>query len=160
MIEISFKAFHDQDYRERGYKLYVLKNGNEDVLYVGISTRSIWERWFGMNGHILWTDRYATGESEVGQKVVDHLPDSLQWKIQLWTLKDCISFCKDMLPSKRSSPMIQFVEPLMIQKLSPALNVACNLHPGKDTTPISEREKLRKKLLDDAYDKVFNHQDN
>ena len=56
--------------------------------------------------------------------------------------------------------MIQFVEPLMIQKLSPALNVACNLHPGKDTTPISEREKLRKKLLDDAYDKVFNHQDN
>ena len=69
MIEISFKAFHDQDYRERGYKLYVLKNGNEDVLYVGISTRSIWERWFGMNGHILWTDRYATGESEVVKRL-------------------------------------------------------------------------------------------
>jgi hypothetical protein len=48
MIEIDFEKFHNHDYREKGYDLYVMKNGLGDPLYVGISTRSIWELWFGM----------------------------------------------------------------------------------------------------------------
>jgi hypothetical protein len=43
----------------------------------------------------------------------------------------------------------------MINKLSPILNVSCNLHPGKDTTPKSKKEIEREKLLDEVYRKIF-----
>ena len=41
MIEIDFESFHNQDYIEEGYDLYVVKNGLGDVLYVG-------ETWIGI----------------------------------------------------------------------------------------------------------------
>jgi hypothetical protein len=154
MIESNFENFHNQDYVEEGYDLYVMKNGVGDVLYVGISKRNIWERWFGWNGHIMWSDRMIDGNSSVGQKIVDHLPESLNWKIQLWALEDCVNFCKDEfhIPKK---PNINAMESLMIRKLSPILNASCNLHPGKDTTPRSQREIECEKLLDEVYKKVF-----
>ena len=114
MIEISFKRFHDQDYVEKGYDLYVMKNGLGDPLYVGISTQSIWERWFGWNGHMVWDGNIIYGTSAVGQKIEDHLPDLLKWKIQLWTLKDCIKFCKHELTATKHQPDIKFIEPFMI----------------------------------------------
>jgi hypothetical protein len=156
MIEIDFENFHDQDYVDEGYDLYVMKNGFGDVLYIGISTQSIWDRWIGWNGHMVWVDKVIYGTSSVGQKIEDHLPDSLKWKIQLWTLEDCIKFCKDELPPSRRLPTINFIEPFMIQKLSSILNVTYNLNPGKDTTPMSEREKKREEILDYWYDKLFN----
>ncbi|RPJ25814.1 MAG: hypothetical protein EHM33_13445 [Chloroflexi bacterium] len=154
MIEIDFERFHNQDYIEEGYDLYVMKNGLGDVLYVGISKQSIWDRWFGWSGHILWLDHVIEGSSAVGQKIVDHLPDALKWKIQLWTLEDCVNFCRDILPATRI-PNISFIEPYMIQKLSPILNGSYNLHPGKDTTPRSKQEIEREKILDDMYKKIF-----
>jgi hypothetical protein len=154
MIEIDFEHFHNQDYMEEGYDLYVMKNGLGDVLYVGISNQSIWERWFGWNGHILWLDHVVEGNSAVGQKIVDHLPGSLKWEIQLWTLEDCVSFCRDILPTTHI-PNIAFIEPYMIQKLSPILNSSYNFHPGKDTTPKSKREIEREKDLDEIYKQIF-----
>ncbi|HET6594537.1 MAG TPA: hypothetical protein VFG81_02870 [Anaerolineales bacterium] len=154
MIEIDFETFHNQDYEEAGYDLYVMKNGPGSVLYVGISRQSIWERWFGWNGHLLWADRVIEGNSPVGRKIVDHLPDSLKWKIQLWTLPDCIDFCSDILPAVHF-PSIDFIEPYMIQKLSPILNGSYNLRPGKDTTPKSKKEIERENFLDDMYKKIF-----
>jgi hypothetical protein len=154
MIEIDFESFHNKDYLEGGYDLYVVKNGLGDVLYVGISNQSIWERWFGWNGHMLWVDHVIEGNSPVGEKIVDHLPHSLKWKIQLWTLEDCVVFCRDILPST-SIPNIDFTEPYMIQKLSPILNGSYNLNPGKDTTPKSKREIEREKFLDEMYKKIF-----
>jgi hypothetical protein len=156
MIEIDFEKFGDQDFVDEGYELYVMKNGSGAVLYVGITTQSIWERWFGWNGHMMWEGNTIYGISLIGQKIVDHLPESLKWKIQLWTLEDCRIFCKDMLPETQSYTTIQFVEPLMIQKLSPSLNVTFNLNPGKDTTPKSKQEKKREETLDNWYDKIFN----
>ena len=156
MIEINFEKFHNQNYVEKGYDLYVMKNGLGDPLYVGISTRSIWERWFGWNGHIVWDGNIIYGASAVGQKIEDHLPESLKWKIQLWTLKDCIKFCKHELTVTKHQPDIRFVEPFMIQKLSPILNGTYNLRPGKDTTPKSKKEIEREKYLDKVYDEIFN----
>jgi hypothetical protein len=93
-------------------------------------------------------------ESSVGRKVVDHLPDSWDWKIQLWTLEDCKEFCADDLnPNGRYD--IKWLEPFMIQKLRPSLNVIYNLNPGIDSTPLSEREKKRKEALDKAYREIF-----
>ena len=154
MIEIDFNSFHEQEYADDGYELYVMKNGVESVLYVGISRGSIWERWFGFGGHILWADHVIQGNSMVGQKIVDHMPSALHWKIQLWTLEDCVQYCKDEYPIP-ATPNIGFIEPFMINKLSPILTGSYNLLPGKDTTPKSKKELEREKLLDEIYRKIF-----
>jgi hypothetical protein len=157
MIEISFKDFYEYKYQDpvdNFFELYVMKNGFDDVLYIGISNQNIWNRWFGWNGHITFSNKFIGGESSVGRKIVDHLPDSWDWRIQLWTLEDCASFCKDILPSASNYP-IQFLELLMIKKLSPVLNNNYNLNPGIDHMPKSEKEKIREAELDKAYKDVF-----
>ena len=154
MIEITFEDFHEHNFDEEGFVVYVLKNGLDDALYVGISKKNIWSRWFAFGGHMIWDGKYIIGQSAVGQKIVDQLPDSLKWKIQLWMLKDCIEFCKDILPPLRQYT-IEFVEPFMIKKLSPILNGSFNLNPGKDTTPKSKKEIEREQLLDTMYKKIF-----
>lgn len=156
VIELTLLEFHEQQYREQQYCLYVVKNGNDDILYVGISTNNIWERWFAWGGHMTWDGKVIYGESSIGIKVENHLPDSLKWKIQLWTLQDCVKFCRKLLPTDCSEVTIHDVEPLMIQKLSPALNVIYNLTPGKDTTPKSQKEKELEQRADAAYDEIFN----
>ncbi len=155
MIEITFKEFYEYRYsNDIPYELYVMKNGLGDVLYVGISSQNIWNRWFGWNGHITVGPNFMVGASSVGQKVIDHLPDSWAWKIQLWTLDDCLEFCKDELnPNGRYS--IKWLEPFVIQKLCPILNTTYNLNPGKDSTPKSKKEIEREKLLDKVYRDIF-----
>ncbi len=154
MIEIDFERFRHQDYREAGYRLYMMKNGLGNVLYVGISHQSIWNRWFDWGGHITWTDQVIEGNTAVGRKIVDHLPESLKWKIELWTLEDRLNFCRDSLPATHTLD-IDFVEPFMIQKLSPILNESYNLNLGRDTTPKSRKEIEREKFLDEMYKKIF-----
>jgi hypothetical protein len=155
MIELSFWDFHEGKYDEEGYSLYVMKNGFGGILYIGISQLDIWSRWFSWGGHITWDGNVIYGESSVGVKIERNLPDSLSWKIQLWTLNDCIKFCGDDIPS-HNIRTIQAIEPIMIKKLSPILNSRYNYNPGKDTTPKSEKEKAWEKYVDQAYDEIFN----
>jgi hypothetical protein len=54
-----------------------------------------------------------------------------------------------------SALTIHDIEPIMIQKLHPALNLIYNLHPGKDTTPKSKKEIEREKYLDKMYREIF-----
>ena len=147
--------FYEYQYSHDGlYELYAMKNASDEYLYVGISTQTIWNRWFGWNGHITVGPRYLVGESSIGRKVVDHLPNSWDWKIQLWTLDDCATFCaEDLNPSGRYN--IKWLEPIMIQKLRPSLNNTYNLNPGTDSTPRSQREIEREKFLDQAYRDIF-----
>lgn len=156
MVEISFLEFHEQRYPPGLYCLYVMKNGTGDVLYVGISTTNVWERWFAWGGHMIWDGNIVYGESPIGEKIENHLPDSLKWKIQLWSLEDCQIFCRVELPNDTSGITIQIIEPIMIQKLSPALNVTYNINPGKDNTPLSDKEISQKKKLDQLYNDIFN----
>ena len=156
MIELSFKDFHDQKYRKNNYCLYVMHNGLGDVLYVGISTVDVWDRWFAWGGHMTWDGNIIYGESKIGTKIEDHLPDSLGWKIQLWTLKDCLEYCRNEISDERSNITIRDIEPIMIRKLAPALNIHLNLRPGKDTTPKSNKEKNWEKYVDQSYDEIFN----
>jgi len=76
MIELTLLEFHEQQYREQQYCLYVVKNGNNDILYVGISINNIWERWFAWGSHMTWDGKVIYGESPIGVKVENHLPDS------------------------------------------------------------------------------------
>jgi|GEM_PF-1652919 len=155
MIELAFCDFHDRQYEENLFCLYVIKNGLGDVLYVGISTANIWERWFGWGGHMLWDGNVIYGQSPIGIKIENHLPDSLKWGSQIWTLKDCLDFCKSNLSENTSMLTIHDIEPIMIQRLSPALNTTYNLHPGKDTTPKSKKELESERFLDEMYKKIF-----
>ena len=156
MIEITFKEFYEYKYIEDGFnELYIMKNGLDEVLYIGISEQNIWNRWFGFNGHILDGGNFLKGRSSVGEKVVDHLPDSWSWKIQLWTLEDCVGFCKSEISPTRKSYDIKYLEPFMIQKLRPSLNNTFNLNPGKDSMPMSEKEKRREEELDRIYREIF-----
>jgi hypothetical protein len=156
MIEIKFSDFHDYKYEDDGkYRLYMMKNGLGDVLYIGISERSIWERWFSWGGHMTWDGDIIVGESSIGTKIENHLPDSLDWHIQLWTLQDCLEVLGDTIPS-HVDHTIQDIEPLMIKKFAPALNRTYNYNPGRDTTPQSEKEKAWEKYVDKAYDEIFN----
>lgn len=159
MIEITFKDFYEYEYPKDVFELYVMKNGLGDVLYVGISRSDIWNRWFGWNGHIVGDVEFMVGKSSVGQKIVDYLPDSWSWKIQLWTLSDCVEFCKDEInPHGRYT--IQMVEPFMIYKLHPVLNVICNPTPGIEHMPKSEKEKQREVELDRVFREVFEKNSN
>ena len=120
MIEITFREFFEYKYCEDGFnELYVMKNGLDETLYIGISSENIWNRWFGPRGHVMVGTNYLIGESSVGRKVVDHLPDSWDWKIQLWTLEDCLRFCADELNPK-GRYTIKWLEPIMIQNFVPA----------------------------------------
>ena len=156
MIELDFQQFHDQKYREQGYELYVLKNGLGGILYIGISKSDIWQRWFGWGGHMTWDGKVIYGESPVGVKIENHLPDSLNWKIQLWTLQDCVNFCRNELSVDTLEITIHEIEPIIIRKLSPALNGTYNLNPGKDTTPKSQKEMELERKADELYREIFN----
>lgn len=155
MIEVTFLEFHQQRYNEQELCLYVVKNGSGDTLYVGISTNDVWERWFGFGGHLTWDGDVIYGESPVGVKIENHLPDSLSWKIQLWSLRDCLEFCSDELPTDLPEATIQYLEPIMIKKLSPVLNAIYNLNPGKDTSAKSQKEIELERRLDRAYREIF-----
>jgi hypothetical protein len=41
MIEITFQEFHEQKYEEQLFRLYVMKNGLGDILYIGITINDI-----------------------------------------------------------------------------------------------------------------------
>jgi hypothetical protein len=155
MIELTLSDFHEQKYEDEGYSLYIMKNGLGDVLYIGISDVDVWRRWFGWGGHMTWDGNVIYGESTVGTKIENSLPDSLSWKIQLWTLEDCIDFLGKAIPP-HNARTVKSIEPLMIRRLSPALNLTYNYNPGKDTTPKSEKEKAWEKYVDQAYDEIFN----
>lgn len=157
MIELDFLQFHEQKYREKRYELYLLKNGLGDILYIGISQSNVWERWFGWGGHMMWDGTVIYGESPIGVKIENHLPDSLKWKIQLWTLKECIEFCRKELSDELSKVTIHDIEPIIIRKLSPALNATYNLNPGKDTTPKSQKEIELERKADELYREIFNN---
>ena len=82
------------------------------------------------------------------------MPQSWGWKIQLWTLDDCIALCMHEI-NPRGRYTIKFLEPIIIQKLRPNINVTYNLNPGADHMPKSENEKQLEAELDRAYYEIF-----
>jgi hypothetical protein len=139
MIEITFFNFHEHDYKYDRYCLYVMKNGSGGILYVGISTNDVWVRWFGWGGHLMWDGNVIYGESTIGEKIENHLPESLRWKIQLWTLEDCQKYCGQEIAVADSAKTFEEykqaildIEPFMIRKIRPARNDdASSLPPSR-----------------------------
>ena len=102
-----------------GESLYILHDGSE-CLYIGISRRGIWERWFDRYmGHI--RGKYSYCNTDIGDYVVQNLPASLDWTLELWTEADCLEVVED----KKHFRLEDF-EAMMIRKLEPVFNVVHN----------------------------------
>lgn len=127
MIKLRFEKFMSGKYdnKDEAHELYVLKNESL-VLYVGISTRDIWNRWFGGNSSHLVKNFYGEwfSTSDAGRAVIENLPASNNWIVELWTLQDCIDFLDDRFEGANKSALtINYVEPFMIGKMRPSLNI-------------------------------------
>lgn len=128
MLKLSFAKFMNlEDFPDHaGYELYIVK-GARKTLYIGISQRNIWNRWFysGKCHMFQIYDGSWNGNTSIGVEVAKNMPKSLKWKIELWTLEDCQVFLiKDTrelgwLPGRFD---ITDIEPLMIRKLNPTFN--------------------------------------
>jgi hypothetical protein len=95
MLTLSFKDFAEPstDLGE-DHEMYVLRN-DDDILYVGISVSGIWTRWFNNpSSHMNYYEGgLIVGKfSTVGQMVEQNLPDSLSWKMDLWSVQDGLHF--------------------------------------------------------------------
>ena len=131
MIEIPFGQFMDGNYEEggRGYELYIVKH-SMDILYVGRSRQNIWDRWFGDFGRMR---QYADGSwyfrDSISREIIDNMPKSLCWMIELWTREDCAKFFADKIKTLdffADSCDITDYEPWMIQELHPKFNCTYN----------------------------------
>jgi hypothetical protein len=148
MLKMTLKKFFKTDIDEGRHELYILKRGS-DVLYIGISERGVWNRWFGrMSGHMM---RNIWGEffpgSQAGRAVIENFPKSWQWTIELWTIQDCAEFLN--IQAGNESIYLHHVEQLMIEKLQPSLNVM-HARYNKDTSDLfdtsADQQKAHRKL--------------
>ena len=117
MITLTFAEFHKGNYddKEEFHEMYIIKQEN-NTLYVGISSRDVWERWFSQwGGHIRrngWGEYFHT--SEIGRAVIQNMPESDNWIVELWTLEDCRKFFHSpLLPLGRAeTEMIKHLHPV------------------------------------------------
>jgi hypothetical protein len=150
MIPLTFLEFFKGDYFDAGNELYFLRDLDEQALYIGISTDSIWHRWFGSgNGHmIIDFDGEIHGASHIGHVIENNFPLSWEWNLDLLTEEDCAKILAEESDDKDLTKLdIVFLEIEMINRFSPLYNV---LHGGG----YHEDPKASKKL-DDDYKKIF-----
>lgn len=155
MISVKFKDFYRRNYQDRGYHLYVVIRNNTDILYIGISQWSIYERWFGSGfSHMFLDDQGRLhGLSSIGEMIVDNLPGSLNWAIELWTMKDCYKFLKkDLQNTNYKNLDLRVLEEQMIRKLQPVYNSMLNY----DNPKAKIYHHFTEEELDKAYDEIFN----
>ncbi len=110
-----------------GFIVYVIRDG-DSVLYVGKSSRSVVNRLLehlGMGGN--WR-KYVP--DRVGEFILDHRPESLDWQVDLMTINDCASYIRQQFPMFVNWD-VDTAEQAMIETYRPDLNVQYN----RDLTP-------------------------
>lgn len=150
MKRLKFADFYAGNFTDRGYSLYIVKDANGKVIYIGISTVSIWSRWFGGGTSHMEVGSHGEvyGKSTIGEVIERRFPVSWNWMIELWTVQDCRKFLNGELTEQNLSAMtVKEFEPYMIKKLAPLYNVLHN--DGTHEDPLLTRK------LDDAYRKIF-----
>lgn len=126
MISLKFKDFRAANYDDsENYELYILKH--QKIMYIGISRRGIWNRWFsGWGSHLAKNyENLWFANTHAGRAIIENQPFSDAWLIELWTREDCLDFLKDEITELHyciDRVEIENIEPLMIQKLKPELN--------------------------------------
>jgi hypothetical protein len=150
MKRLTLTDFYAGNFTDRGYSLYIVKDADGKVMYIGISAVSIWSRWFGGGTSHMGVGSHGEvyGKSTIGEVIERRFPDSWNWMIELWTVQDCRKFLDRELAGQNVSAMtIRELEPYMIEKLAPLYNV---LHNGE-----THEDPLLTPKLDEAYRKIF-----
>lgn len=150
MIAIKFSEFYKGDYEDRGYELYIIKDSDEKVMYIGISRDSIWHRWFGGGPSHMDTDAAGKiyGKSYVGEVIERRFPSSWDWIIELWTRQDCLKACETEFSGREIDKIeIESIEPYMIVKFEPLYNITHG--GGRHEDPLTTRK------LDTIYKDLF-----
>jgi integrase len=135
MKSLSFSDFFSGGFDDDGFELYLLKDTNQKVLYIGISRDSIWHRWFG--GGTSHMDMDAAGKicgrSHIGEVIEQCFPASWDWIIELWSHGDCLKACEAELSGRDIDKLeIGTIEPYMIVRFRPLYNLAHTGQPHED----------------------------
>jgi len=120
----------------KNHHIYVIKDGEGGVLYVGRS-KDACDRLLDHVGMDKYSPRYLM-PSSIGRFILDHRPRSLYWKIDLYTLEECQTICSEnakehgwvfQLDASNivgQELIISEAESVMIMKLAPPFNVIGN----------------------------------
>ena len=123
-INLTFEQFMNHNYEEsndENFSIYVVKD-QETALYVGMTTRNAFDRWFGWNGHF----RSGTPSSTIAQIIHANKPDSLTWGIELLSdahIKKYLSE-RNLNKSCRWKDKVLLAEKSLIQELRPLFNTS------------------------------------
>src|SRR5690349_18734117 len=163
MIALTFRDFYNEKFERKPYSLYLVRDGDV-VLYIGISSDYLWNRWFG--GGFSHMRLVPTGKgksvpmsngSTIANKIEVNYPESAYWTIELWINDDCIehlskfedvSFLIACKPRKTEE-----IEASMIHHFKPLYNGTHN-RGGSDLTP-TKKERAQKEEDRKAYGKIF-----
>jgi hypothetical protein len=161
MITLTFEEFLNSedliDYTENDFELYILRD-NTKILYIGIARYGIYRRWFvDPSSHMNIISRNKnmfSASSYTGQNIISSLPDSLEWKIDLWGIKELLEFLeiehvwndetKDYRVPRDGDGLIvrtcdiKYLESFMIRYLFPRYNSMGN--NGKSANPYFEKK--------------------
>jgi hypothetical protein len=122
------------------YKLYLIRD-SDVVFYVGKTGQYVIDRLLGHLGKGAWS--WAEGPSYLGRLVLDNLPESRDWQVDLRTIAECEPLVKEVFPSLKnftlSSSDPGLAERALIRHYCPCLN-------GSSLLP----EKYRKGFFDDG----------
>jgi len=150
MLSILFSDFYKGNFNDPGYVLYLLRDSEGAVMYIGIARDSVWHRWFeGGTSHMECDPKgRIIGKSYIGEVVERRFPGSWNWFIELWTNEDCLKACGIEKGRKDIDKlMIETIESLMIAKFEPLYNV---IHGGgRHEDPLITRK------LDTIYKDIF-----
>jgi len=145
MITYKIKEFLNSekeiDYTDNELEIYVVRNDSE-ILYVGMASYGIYRRWFIDPGHHLYINDSnipIRGNSKIGNKIIDNLPQSMKWTIDLWSIKDLLLFFnKDyriennkirincFYTGQDFTCSLKYMEGYVIVYLNPILNITGN----------------------------------
>jgi len=150
MQTILFSEFYKGNFDDNGYELYLLKDIDGIVMYIGIARDSVWHRWFEGSTSHMECDSHGRlyGKSYIGEVIERRFPNSWNWFIELWTKNDCLKVCDFELKGKDLGKIgIESIEPVMISKFEPLYNV---IHGGG-----RHEDPLTTKKLDKIYKDLF-----
>lgn len=119
------------------YRLYVIKNGEGDVLYVGQSV-NVKSR---ISGH-------RKRGTLLGAALLSNYPQSQEWELDLYTVDECMDRIKYYFPyapreslfSYVESKMESFAEDALIHDLLPRYNITINFGSSWENRPFHKRK--------------------
>jgi hypothetical protein len=150
MKSLKISDFYTGLFVDEGYELYLVKDIEGLLMYIGISRDSVWHRWFGGGPSHMDANPEGKvyGKSYFGEVIERRFPHSWNWTIELWTKEECLSVCKDNFSGRDPAKItIESIEPYMIAKLEPLYNVT---HGGGH-----HEDPLTTEKLDSLYKDLF-----